>query len=62
MVLTLYAKMSVDEKMVLDDYTFCSADVNEDGSVNGTDASAILSYYAHVSAKGGMSFEEFLKK
>ena len=61
-ILSFYAKSSVDPKLKLSDYDFGASDVNKDNVVNGIDASTVLKYYAYVSAKGAISFTDFLKK
>jgi hypothetical protein len=36
------------------------ADINDDGAVNASDASIVLSYYAYISTGGELSLEEYI--
>ena len=60
-VLTAYARFSIGEDSP-DEKCLATCDVNKDFLVDAVDASKILSYYAFISAKGNISFEDFLLK
>lgn len=59
-ILSAYAKASVDAETGLTEKQEIAADANNDGKFDAIDASKVLSYYAFSATGGKSSFEDFL--
>jgi len=59
MILVAYSALSTNEETGLTPQQLEFADINKDGSIDASDASALLVYYSYASTGGTMSIEEY---